>query len=51
MGIVRMYDSFKAILRGFEKNSFRFLRENLFTGVQVVLSSVLLRPGFRCLCC
>lgn len=42
MGSVRMYDSFNSILRGFEKNSFRFLRENLFTGVQVILSSILL---------
>jgi len=42
MGAVRMYDSFGAILRGFEKNSFRFLRENIFTGVQVVLASILL---------
>lgn len=42
MGNVRMYDSFGAILRGFEKNSYRFLRENLFTGVQVILSSILL---------
>jgi cellulose synthase/poly-beta-1,6-N-acetylglucosamine synthase-like glycosyltransferase len=42
MGSVRMYDSFAAILRGFEKNSFRFLQENPFTGVQVVLASILL---------
>ena len=42
MGFVRMYDSFGAILRGFEKNSFRFLRENIFTGVQVVIASILL---------
>ena len=42
MGSVRMYDSFGAILRGFEKNSFRFLRENPFTGVQIVLASILL---------
>ncbi|MFN0101826.1 MAG: glycosyltransferase [Bryobacteraceae bacterium] len=42
MGTVRMYDSFHAILRGFEKNSFRFLRANPFTGVQIVLASVLL---------
>ena len=42
MGNVRMYDSFGAILRGFEKNSFRFLKENAFTGIQVVLASILL---------
>jgi chlorobactene glucosyltransferase len=42
MGSVRMYDSFTSILRGFEKNSFRFLRENPFTAVQVVLTSILL---------
>jgi cellulose synthase/poly-beta-1,6-N-acetylglucosamine synthase-like glycosyltransferase len=42
MGYVRMYDSFSSILRGFEKNSFRFLQENPFTGVQVVLASILL---------
>jgi hypothetical protein len=42
MGNVRMYDSFGAILRGFEKNSFRFLKENPFTGVQVVIASILL---------
>jgi glycosyltransferase involved in cell wall biosynthesis len=42
MGNVRMYDSFSAILRGFEKNSFRFLKQNPFTGVQVVIASILL---------
>ncbi len=42
MGYVRMYDSFAAILRGFEKNSFRFLQQNPLTGVQVVLASMLL---------
>ena len=42
MGYVRMYDSFAAIVRGFEKNSFRFLQENPMTGVQVVLASILL---------
>jgi chlorobactene glucosyltransferase len=42
MGSVRMYDSFPAIWRGFERSSFRFLRENPFTGVQVALASILL---------
>lgn len=42
MGYVRMYDSFGAILRGFEKNSFRFLQQNPLTGIQVVLASILL---------
>ncbi|MBL8236653.1 MAG: glycosyltransferase [Bryobacterales bacterium] len=42
MGSVRMYDSFGAIVRGFEKNSFRFLQQNPMTAVQVVLASVLL---------
>ena len=42
MGSVRMYDSFGAILRGFEKNSFRFLQQNPFTAVQVVIASILL---------
>ncbi|MBK9170772.1 MAG: glycosyltransferase [Bryobacterales bacterium] len=39
---VRMYDSFGAILRGFEKNSFRFLLANPLGGMQVVLASALL---------
>ena len=42
LGNVRMYDSFAAILRGFEKNSFRFLITNPRTGFQVVLASILL---------
>ncbi len=41
-GSVRMYDSFTAIWRGFEKNSFRFLLINPWTGFQVVLGSILL---------
>ncbi|MBL8212219.1 MAG: glycosyltransferase [Bryobacterales bacterium] len=41
-GEVRMYDSLGAIWRGFKKNSFRFLRLNPRTGVQVVLTSILL---------
>lgn len=42
LGHVRMYDSFGAIWNGFEKNSFRFLKVNPGTGVQVVLASILL---------
>ena len=42
LGSVRMYDSFEAIRRGFEKNSFRFLNVNPFTGIQVVAASILL---------
>ncbi len=42
LGNVRMYDSFTAIRRGFEKNSFRFLRANPRTGLQVILASILL---------
>lgn len=37
---VRMYDSFTALRRGFEKNSFHFLRANPKTGVLVVLASI-----------
>ena len=39
---VRMYDGFRSILRGFQKNSFRFLVANPSGGVQVVLASMLL---------
>jgi glycosyltransferase involved in cell wall biosynthesis len=42
LGAVRMYESFPAIWRGFEKNSFRFLKANLGTGFQVVAASILL---------
>lgn len=42
MGDVRMYDSFDAILRGADRNAMRLLRENPFTGVQIVLASILL---------
>jgi len=42
MGNVRMYDGFQAIWRGFQKNSFRFLQINPFTGLQVVMASTLL---------
>ncbi|HBY63329.1 MAG TPA: hypothetical protein DEH78_26195, partial [Solibacterales bacterium] len=41
-GAVRMYDSLAAIWRGFEKNSFRFLLVNPWTGAQVMLTSILL---------
>ena len=42
LGSVRMYDSFGAIWRGFQKNSFRFLLVNPWSGLQVVLASILL---------
>jgi 4,4'-diaponeurosporenoate glycosyltransferase len=42
LGSVRMYDSFAAIWRGFQKNSFRFLLANLGSGIQVVVASILL---------
>lgn len=42
LGHVRMYESFTAIRRGFEKNSFRFLGANPVTGAQVMLASILL---------
>ncbi len=42
LGHVRMYSSFRTILRGFEKNSFRFLLENPMTGLQVITASVCL---------
>ncbi len=38
---VRMYDTFAAIFRGFEKNAFRFLLVNPFTAAQVMLASIL----------
>ena len=37
-----MYDSFGAIWRGFQKNSFRFLLVNPRAALQVVLASILL---------
>jgi cellulose synthase/poly-beta-1,6-N-acetylglucosamine synthase-like glycosyltransferase len=37
---VRMYDSLRSIWRGFEKNSFRFLRLNPKTGVWVIAASI-----------
>ena len=42
LGIVRMYDSFPSIWRGFQKNSFRFLQAHPAGGVQVILASILL---------
>jgi chlorobactene glucosyltransferase len=37
---VRMYDSFGALWRGFQKNSFRFLQINRKTGALVVAASI-----------
>jgi hypothetical protein len=42
LGHVRMYSSFEELWRGFEKNSFRFLLVNPWSGLQVVLASVML---------
>ena len=42
LGSVRMYDSFGAIWRGFQKNSFRFLLVNPWSALQVVTASILL---------
>jgi chlorobactene glucosyltransferase len=42
LGSVRMYDSLAAIWRGFQKNSFRFLRFNPRSAVQVILASIAL---------
>lgn len=42
LGRVRMYDSFGAIWRGFQKNAFRFLVLNPRTGFQVVLASIVM---------
>jgi len=42
LGHVRMYDSLAAIWRGFQKNSFRFLLINPWSGFQVILASILL---------
>ncbi len=42
LGHVRMYDGFSAIWRGFQKNSFRFLVINPWSGMQVVTASILL---------
>jgi hypothetical protein len=46
LGRVRMYDSFIAIWRGFQKNSFRFLTANPGEGLQIVLASILLTSWF-----
>jgi len=42
MAFVRMYDSFGGLWRGFQKNSFRFLRVNLGTALLVVSASVVM---------
>lgn len=42
LGHVRMYDSFGAIWRGFQKNSFRFLLVNPKTGFEVVMASIVM---------
>jgi hypothetical protein len=42
LGHVRMYAGFAAIWRGFQKNSFRFLLINPWSGLQVILASILL---------
>ena len=42
LGHVRMYEGFSAIWRGFQKNSFRFLVINPWSGLQVILASILL---------
>jgi cellulose synthase/poly-beta-1,6-N-acetylglucosamine synthase-like glycosyltransferase len=42
LGHVHMYDSFRSIWQGFQKNSFRFLLVNPWTGVQVIAASILL---------
>ncbi len=42
LGHVRMYHSFAAIWRGFQKNSFRFLVINPWSGMQVIFASILL---------
>lgn len=39
---VRMYDSFLALWRGFQKNSFRVLQHNPRSGMQVVLASIVM---------
>ena len=42
LGQVRMYEDFNAIWNGFQKNSFQFLLVNPWSGVQVILASILL---------
>ncbi len=41
-GSVRMYDSLQSIWRGLEKNSFRFLQVNPWTGLQVIAASIVI---------
>lgn len=43
---VRMYETFTALWRGFEKNSFRFLLANPTTGAQVISASVVMTSWF-----
>jgi hypothetical protein len=48
-----MYDSFGAIWRGFQKNSFRFLLVNPKTGFEVVMASIVMAswiPVLAALC-
>ncbi len=42
LGSVRMYDSLTTIWRGFQKNSFRFLRVNAKSGAEVIVASIAL---------
>jgi hypothetical protein len=42
LGHVRMYDGLAAIWQGFQKNSFRFLLINPWSGLQVIVASILL---------
>lgn len=41
LGNVRMYENLRAIWRGFEKNSFRFLLVNPLSGILVVAASII----------
>lgn len=41
-GSVRMYDGLRAIWHGLEKNSFRFLQVNPWTGLQVIAASIVI---------
>lgn len=42
LGSVRMYQDLGSIWQGFAKNTFRFLEENPWTGLQVIAASILL---------
>lgn len=42
MANVRMYESFRALRNGFEKNSFLFLRANPATGILVIVASIVM---------